>query len=379
VRTFEPMLSPGPLSWEPLAAPASRRWLRWFIPFFIVLALLAAANVRVPYFILAPGTARQVDDLIHLPEGKAYPPKGRVLLATVSLISDVRLIDLVRDRFDDETQSIPERLILGDQSKDQLRQANLQMMDNSKQIAVVVALRRLGHSVTEHGDGALVQEIVTQPSQDGRDIPVNQAAALQLQPGDVIVAADGAPTALIDDAKAAISRHAPGDVIRLDLLGADGSRRVENVPLVQRPGGAGAILGVVLQTKGLRFDLPFPIEIDSLGIGGPSAGLAYTLGVIDVLTPGELTGGKVVAVTGEILSDGSVGDVGGVTEKTAAVRAAGADYFLVPKGEYEEAKAHAGPRLKVFKVDTLDTALQVLGSLGGDLRAIGPPPQPVRG
>ena len=249
VRTFEPMLSPGPLSWEPLAAPASRRWLRWFVPLFIVVALLAAANWPVPYFILAPGSARQVDDLIHLPKGKAYPPKGRVLLATVSLISDVRLIDLVRDRFDDNTQSIPEKAILGDQSKDQLRQANLQMMDNSKQIAVVVALRRLGHTVTEHGDGALVEQIVTQLSGDGTEVPVNEAAALQLRAGDMIVAADGTPTPLLEDAKAAIGRHRPGDVIRLDLVGADGSRRVENVPLVQRPNGTDAILGVQLQTK----------------------------------------------------------------------------------------------------------------------------------
>ncbi len=345
----------------------------------MVLALLAAANWPVPYFILAPGTARQVDDLIKIPDDKAFRPKGRVLLATVSLISEVRVIDLVFDKFDDDTQSIPERLILGDQSKDQLRQANLQMMDNSKQIAVVVALRRLGYRVAEHGEGALVQDIVNVRDRAGRVSPVNQAAAMQLQPGDVIVAADGTPTPLLEDAKAAIARRAPGDVIRLDLVGADGSRRVEHVPLAQRPGSTGAILGVILQTKGLRFDLPFPVEIDSLGIGGPSAGLAYTLGVIDVLTPGELTGGKVVAVTGEILSDGSVGDVGGVAEKTAAVRAAGADVWLVPAGEYEEAKSRAGSRLKVFKVETLDAALEVLGGIGGDLSAIGPRPEPARG
>lgn len=379
MRTLEPMLSPAPLSWEPLAAPAPRRWLRWFIPLFLVVALGVAAFWPVPYFILAPGTARQVDDLIHVPSDKAFRPRGRVLLATVSLIGDVRFLDLVRDRFDDDMQSIPRRVLLGNQTRDQMRQQQLQEMDNSKEVAIVAALRRLGHQVAEHGEGALVEQLVELQDAGGRRAPANPAAADHLRAGDVIVAVDGRPTPLLQDVQAAIRAHRPGDVIRLEVAGTDGSRRREEVPLVRRPGSDLPLLGVTLHTKGQRFDLPFPVTVDSLGIGGPSAGLAYALGVIDLLTPGELTGGKRVAVTGTISSDGTVGDVGGVTEKTAAVRAARADAFLVPPGEYDEARARAGSKLQVFRVTTLEEAITALGRLGGDISALGPAPAPARG
>jgi PDZ domain-containing protein len=131
---------------------------------------------------------------------------------------------------------------------------------------------------------------------------------------------------------------------------------------------------VHLQTKQLRFDFPFTVNVDSAGIGGPSAGLAFTLGILDALRPGELTGGHRVAVTGTISLDGTVGPVGGVVQKTAAVRAAGIGLFLVPPQEYDMARAHAGSKLKVVRVSTLEDALRALGQQGGDLSALGPTP-----
>ena len=106
------------------------------------------------------------------------------------------------------------------------------------------------------------------------------------------------------------------------------------------------------------------MTIDPGNIGGPSAGLAFTLGVIDELNPGDLTGGRKIAATGTIESDGSVGDVGGVVQKTAAVRRAGAIAFLVPPGEYADAVKNAGPKLKVIKVTSLEQALDALKGLG---------------
>jgi PDZ domain-containing protein len=120
--------------------------------------------------------------------------------------------------------------------------------------------------------------------------------------------------------------------------------------------------------------MPFDITVDSAGIGGPSAGLAFTLGVLDTVTPGELTGGHTVAVTGTIDIDGRVGPVGGVAQKTAAVRAAGIDVFLVPPQEYEDARAHAGRDVRIVRVATLEEALVALGRQGGDLSALGPAP-----
>jgi PDZ domain-containing protein len=113
------------------------------------------------------------------------------------------------------------------------------------------------------------------------------------------------------------------------------------------------------------------VSIDSGQVGGPSAGLAFTLGLIDKLSAGELTGGRTVAATGTIDVDGFVGDVGGVPQKTAAVIASGASVFLVPANEFDEATARAGTRLEVVKVDTLKDALSALGRLGGDVAALG--------
>jgi PDZ domain-containing protein len=117
----------------------------------------------------------------------------------------------------------------------------------------------------------------------------------------------------------------------------------------------------------------FPIEvtIDTRRVSGPSAGLAFTLSIIDVLTPGDLTGGRRIAVTGSIATDGTVGTVGGVEQKAVTARRNGAVLMLVPAGEAKAARAHADG-LKVVAVRTVDDALDALARAGGDLLPAGP-------
>jgi PDZ domain-containing secreted protein len=126
------------------------------------------------------------------------------------------------------------------------------------------------------------------------------------------------------------------------------------------------------------YTYPFPIRMSTDGIGGPSAGLAFTLGIINSLSGGHLTGGHIVAATGTIHPDGTVGDVGGVKEKTVAVKRAGATLFLVPPQEYAVARAKAGAGLKVVAVSSLSQAISVLEHQGGTpgAAAVGPPPGP---
>jgi PDZ domain-containing protein len=132
-----------------------------------------------------------------------------------------------------------------------------------------------------------------------------------------------------------------------------------------------ALLGVRLSTK---IKLPFDVNIDSGRVVGPSAGLAYALELLDLLTPGELTGGSSVAATGELLSDGTVGPIGGIAQKTVTVRRAGAKVFLVPKENEAEARAHAGSKLQIRAVGSFQEALQALGSLAGsNALALGKP------
>ena len=111
---------------------------------------------------------------------------------------------------------------------------------------------------------------------------------------------------------------------------------------------------------------PYEIAIDSGKVGGPSAGLAFTLAVIDLLTPGELTGGIEIAATGEVQDDGRIGQVGGVPQKTASVRDDGIELFLVPAANFEAAAEMAGDSLEVVAVETLDDALRALAELGGN-------------
>ena len=114
-------------------------------------------------------------------------------------------------------------------------------------------------------------------------------------------------------------------------------------------------------------DAPFPVSISADEIGGPSAGLAFTLGVIAKLDHDSLTGGHRIAATGTMSMSGAVGDVGGVAQKTVAVRNAGATVFFVPPQEYAVARAHAGSTLHIYKVATLAQALAVLRNLGGKI------------
>ena len=359
--TIDPMVVPqAPLSWQPQPEPRRRRWPRWAVPVVVVvLLLLGAAQLNLPYYALAPGDARQVNDLIRVPDDRGFPPQGRVLLSTVSL-SQVNALQALRRWLDREIDVLPEDQVLGTTRRDDFTKQNLQLMDDSKQSAVVVALRRLGYQVAEHGKGALLVQIEEGSPASGR-----------LAQGEVIVGVDGRPASLSQEVVSGIRSHKVGESVRLDVVAVDGGTRVEEIVLAQRPGSAEGFLGVVLRTKEQKFDYPFEVVIDSGTIGGPSAGLAFTLGVIDGLSVGELTGGKRVAATGTIELDGTVGDVGGVVQKTAAVRSAGADVFLVPAGEYDEAVAHAGRRLEIVKVSTLDDAIAALARLGGDVSALG--------
>ena len=181
-----------------------------------------------------------------------------------------------------------------------------------------------------------------------------------------MLAADVAP--LLDG-------KAPGDEVTVTIVPEGSDERTDvTVPLTESANGR-TILGFIPVDGGVHEDvgyrLPVTVSISSDQIGGPSAGLAFTLTLIDELTPGDITGGHKVAGTGAINLDGSVGSIGGLRQKTVAVKDAGAEYFLVPAQQVDEALAEAkGSSLKVIGVSTVDEALGVLAGLGGDVSGI---------
>jgi PDZ domain-containing protein len=374
VTTIDPMVQDGPPEQSPPSARPSRRPRRLITLAVVVVVLVAGYIVAVhntsKLYAEAPGSASPVAPLITIKGPvKAYTHQGSIRFVTVSLRT-VGPFDYVFDKLNSDVTIVSQRQLLGSAKPSQLNQVDAVQMQTSTQAAVVVALRRLGYSVSINNVGAEVLEVEARSPADGH-----------LVPGDVITAYDGMPTptaqALVND----IHARRPGDVAKITVQPPTGPQRVETITLGSfppPPPGQGSapsygFVGISTGTK-QSANLPVNVSIDPGNVGGPSAGLAFTLGVIDALSSGDLTGGRKVAVTGTIDGDGNVGDVGGVPQKTVAVRNAGAVAFLVPKVEYQTALKKAGSKLKVIPVSTLDDALNALASLGGDLHAL-PPPQ----
>jgi Lon-like protease len=391
MRTQEPrdpdvptMVAAPPPDWPPPRHPRRPRWSRpgiWVVGLLVLVlaGVVASTFVHLPYYLESPGSALPVGPLIAVDAAHRHPVKGDVLFSTVSLQSVVTPIDLVAAWLDPNVNIVKRGDLTGGVSTAQFDQQAQTDMSQSERDATVVALRRLGYPVVEHGSGALIADVVT-----------GSPAAGHLSPGDVVVSAAGKPVSVVNDLTTDIRALRPGDPLTLAVDRPKTGRLNETVTLtacpVAQPGCAGApatrpFLGVSLVTHDEKFAFPFKVNIDLTGVGGPSAGLAFTLGVIDALTTGRITGTHKVAVTGTIDTDGNVGPIGGIALKTVAVERAGADVFLVPKDDplaepqYSAAVAKArGHHLRVIAVSNLEDALNALRSLGGDLGGIGPAP-----
>ncbi|MGD9797723.1 MAG: S16 family serine protease [Acidimicrobiia bacterium] len=337
--------------------PTRHRGLRLVAVLLVVLVVgtITAANVRVAYYAVAPGGTFDTRVLVSVAEGREFAARGEVAFPTVSS-GRATALEAFTGWLDGDIDVVhEERVRPPDVDDDELRDINLRLMAGSKEKAIGVAFERLGYDAI-HGEGAQVVQVV-----DGA------AAAGLLVAGDVIVAVGGTPITLDAEAVSAVRALAPGVTARLVVRGPQGATRPVDVVLGANPSDPSVgYLGVSLQTAGVRIEPPFEVDIDSDRIGGPSAGLAFTLEVLDRLTAGELTGGRRVAATGTMELDGRVGDVGGVRQKTAAVVEGGYDLFLVPRRELAEARRRAGSKVKVVAVDDLDDALRALAELGGN-------------
>lgn len=367
------MVQDGPPEQSPPPVRRSRLSRRLIALFVVVVVLasgyLVAAHLTSDLYALAPGSATPVAGAISVKgPAKTYTHAGQIFYVTVSLRT-VDPVGYVLDELDHNVQVVHQKALVGTSKPSQLNQVDAVQMQTSTQTAVIVALRRLGYTVDLQNLGALVTDVTAKSPADGH-----------LAPGDVITAIDGTPTPTGTVLVTAIHSHQPGDEVKLTVQPESGPTRTETITLGNfppLPAGQATptygFVGITTSTK-QRANLPINATIDPGNVGGPSAGLAFTLGLINTLSSGDLTGGKKIAVTGTIGADGAVGPVGGVPQKTVAVRRSGAVAFLVPPDEYKDALSKAGPKLKIIKVSTLDEALNALASLGGDVGAIPPPP-----
>ncbi|HSF87119.1 MAG TPA: PDZ domain-containing protein [Acidimicrobiia bacterium] len=328
-------------------------------------AIAVAWPINVPYYALSPGPVNDTGDFVVVEE-PAGEESGDLFFLTVSL-REINALEYVGALLNNEVDLSPrENIRPAGVSQDDLRQQNLDLMNSSKLNAKFVALTQLGYEVVFIGSGALVNSIVE-----------DSAAIGLVQEGDLITAVDGEPIEFSEDAVALIGGRSPGEVVTLtlDRVMEDGEVETLDVEITLKPfrfidedgvvqeEPERGMVGVLLVNGPTEAEFPVEVDIDSQNIGGPSAGLMFTLEIMNQLTEEDLTRGYRIAGTGSIAADGTVGSIGGVRQKVFGAIDVGAAYVLVPAGNYDEALEAAGDDIEVVRIGTIDDAVVFFDSL----------------
>jgi PDZ domain-containing protein len=345
-----------------------------------VLAMPLVAGMAVialfkplPYTTYAPGPTIDVlsapdgKEIIQLPDGhKTYRDDGELRMTTVSVTpkdSDLNLFQVMEAWLDPDDAVYPKEAVYpDDKSADQVRDEGQVQMVSSQDTAVAVALQALGETVTPSLEVTLVSP----------DSPADGALVVR----DLIREVNGAPLSdhirdASDELRAAIQATAPGQQVTLTVLRDGKEEDVRVTPEERSADLFGAVtvtgskqIGIFL---GQGFILPFPVTVTiDPRIGGPSAGLMFSLAIYDTLTPGSMTGGGQVAGTGEIAPNGAVGAIGGIQQKIVGARQEGAELFLVPADNCEDVEGANNGDMRLVRVDTFDTAQSAIEAWASD-------------
>ena len=315
-----------------------------------VIAVGAAWLYPADSYLLLPDRAKPLANLVKVEGEKAHPPGG-ILYVDVIIRKASVLEELVGFTRPDGADLVPKAAIVPPGSNYQeRRRQNLRAMHRSQEIAAAVALRELGRKVVATPEGALIAAVAQDSPAEGK-----------LEATEVIVGVDGKPVKTPQDLRRLIARHEPGETVRLSVR-AGGATRTVAVGTIESPAERGRpIIGVQVE-QSANIKLPLDVEIDLGSVGGPSAGLAFALDIVEELR-GNVDRGLEVAATGELELDGSVAPIGGVKQKVIGAKRSGADVFLAPAGDNaEEARRHAGD-LRVIAVESFRQALRVLATL----------------
>lgn len=319
--------------------------------------VLSATAVLLPspYVLESPGptfnTIGQVDGqpLIEIDGVESFPPEGQLDLTTVFVRGgpngQVNVLDTIRAWATSDDDVIPEQLVYpeGTTSSD-VQEQNAVAMTSSQESAIAAAL---SHEDIEYTEELSVVGLGQDSAADGL-----------LEEGDVLRSIDGQDIRTISALREALN-DADGSAVDLAVTRDGASTDVSVTP---RESGEGDYqLGVLLTS---RFDFPFDITIQLDDVGGPSAGMMFALGIVDTLTEGNLTGGRHFAGTGTIDSSGVVGPIGGIAQKLVGARSGGAEFFLAPGENCDEVTGNIPDGLTVVRVDTLDDAVEAVGTLG---------------
>jgi PDZ domain-containing protein len=314
------------------------------------------AVVTVPYVSLGPGpTFNTIGDfdgkvVVDIKGTDVHETKGHLDMTTVSQRDGLTLGQALTLWMSGREQLVPRDLVYPpEKSKEEINEANNQQFKRSEDSAEYAALGYLKYAP------AVTVETV---NKDG-------ASTGKLKEGDAIDAVNGTPVANLEQFKALMAKTKPGDEVILDFRRKNAPPGIATVKLGSAPDKEQGMLGVgVIEAPWA----PFTIDFNLANVGGPSAGLVFSLAVIDKLTTGDLSGDKFVAGTGTIDADGKVGSIGGITHKIAAAHDAGASVFLVPAENCDEARSAHENGMDLVEVENLGGAVDALKALsaGGE-------------
>ncbi|MHC0430101.1 YlbL family protein [Streptomyces sp. O3] len=327
----------------------------------LIALLITGLLFNVPYSEMTPGPtentlgAKSGEPVIKITGRESYETSGNLNMTTVRVTSadyPMTLFKAVYGWLADDNLVVPHDTLYPDgKTEEESTQENAEEFTQSQESAKVAALRELDIPV---GSQVVVATVVKGGPSEGK-----------LHAGDVIERVDGAAVNELSDVAKFVTEHQPGEDVVLTIVPAKEAAAAEKedrkptvtqqVTVTTAKAGEDdhAIVGI---TAGRDYTYPFTIDITLPDVGGPSAGLMFALGIVDKLTPDDLTGGKFVAGTGTIDEEGEVGPIGGIGMKTVGARRSGAEYFLTPEDNCASALKNVPDGLTLVKVKTIDDA-----------------------
>lgn len=321
------------------------------IPTVVFFGLLGFATV--PYVSLGPGptfdTLGVVDgkEVVDIDGTQEHPTNGHLNMTTVAQQDGLTLLEAMYMWFSGRDQMIPRDLVYPpDKSREEVEKENDEEFKSSEDSAEYAALGYL-----KYPEAVTVETVTKEGPSDGK-----------LNVGDAVESVNGTKVATTDDFTKILKTTKPGDTVEIAYRRKNGPAGTTTITLGSNPDRPHGYLGVGVVTAPWA---PFTVQFNLANIGGPSAGLMFSLAVIDKLTTGELAGDRFIAGTGTIDVDGKVGPIGGITHKMLAARDAGATVFLVPADNCDEARTGAPgvDGLELVKVSDLGGAVDALKSL----------------
>jgi len=343
--------------------------IKKFIGFIVIAAIAVLGFVYpLPYYIMQPGGAYELSQFVEVENAK-LDSEGTMSLMTVSM-SKATPFTYAGAKLSSRKELLPETQVRSPhESEDEYNLRQLKLMTDSQFNAKYVGFKKANKEYEIQYNGVYVVYVLEDGASDGI-----------LKPGDEVIGIDGKKiirqTELIDY----LAGKKSGEKVKLTII-RDEKEQTKSVTLKEIPGTKGKVgIGITFtENKSITTNPNVKIEADE--IGGPSAGLMFTLEIIDQLTEGDLTKGYNVAGTGEMLESGEVGRIGGIDKKIIAADDGGIEIFFAPddtitdevkklnpgiKTNYEVAVETAkkiDTKMKIVPVKTVDDALNYLKDL----------------